>query len=56
MSSRQAHNVHVRVPVVEDHVALANRIGEGPRDAGSAVDMACDSAARRHARTPDPCA
>ena len=30
---RQAHNLYVRVLVVEDHVALANRIGEGLRDA-----------------------
>jgi hypothetical protein len=34
MSSRQAHTV--RVLVVEDHVALANRIGEGLRDAALA--------------------
>src|SRR5215472_6196499 len=45
MSSRQAHNVHVRVLVVEDHVALANRIGEGLRDAGFAVDVVYDGAA-----------
>jgi len=31
--------------VVEDHVALANRIGEGLRDAGLAVDVVCDGAA-----------
>ena len=36
MSSRQAHTVRVRVLVVEDHVALANRIGEGLRDAALA--------------------
>ena len=29
MSSGQAHNVHVRVLVVEDHIALAKRIGQG---------------------------
>ena len=45
MSSAQAHNVHVRVLVVEDHVALANRIGEGLRDAGLAVDVVYDGAA-----------
>ena len=31
--------------VVEDHVALANRIGEGLRDAGFAVDVVFDGAA-----------
>lgn len=35
----------VRVLVVEDHVALANRIGEGLRDAGFAVDVVYDGAA-----------
>jgi DNA-binding response OmpR family regulator len=35
----------VRVLVVEDHVALANRIGQGLRDAGFAVDVAYDGAA-----------
>jgi DNA-binding response OmpR family regulator len=44
MSSGRAHNVQVRVLVVEDHVALANRIGEGLRDAGLAVDVAYDGA------------
>jgi DNA-binding response OmpR family regulator len=44
MSSGRAHNVQVRVLVVEDHVALANRIGEGLRDAGFAVDMVYDGA------------
>ena len=38
-------NVDVRVLVVEDHVALANRIGEGLRDAGFAVDVVYDGAA-----------
>ena len=32
MSSGQPHNGQVRVLVMEDHVALANRIGEGLRD------------------------
>src|SRR6516225_12243389 len=45
MSSGQAHNMQVRVLVVEDHVALANRIGEGLRDAGLAVDVVYDGAA-----------
>ncbi len=45
MSSRQAHTVGVRVLVVEDHVALANRIGEGLRDAGFAVDVVYDGSA-----------
>ena len=31
--------------VVEDHVALANRIGEGLRDAGFAVDVVYDGSA-----------
>jgi DNA-binding response OmpR family regulator len=44
MSSGPAHNVGVRVLVVEDHVGLANRIGEGLRDAGFAVDVAYDGA------------
>jgi DNA-binding response OmpR family regulator len=33
------------VLVVEDHIALANRIGEGLRDAGFAVDVVYDGAA-----------
>src|SRR6266496_3001532 len=45
MSSGQPHNVQMRVLVVEDHVALANRIGEGLRDAGFAVDVVYDGAA-----------
>jgi DNA-binding response OmpR family regulator len=45
MSSGWAHNGHVRVLVVEDHVALANRIGEGLRDAGFAVDVVYDGMA-----------
>ena len=32
---------------MEDHVALANRIGEGLRDAGFAVDVVYDGAAAR---------
>jgi DNA-binding response OmpR family regulator len=39
------HDVQVRVLVVEDHIALANRIGEGLRDAGFAVDVVNDGAA-----------
>ena len=45
MSSAPAHNVRVRVLVVEDHVGLANRICEGLRDAGFAVDVVYDGAA-----------
>jgi DNA-binding response OmpR family regulator len=45
MSSPPAHDGQVRVLVVEDHVALANRIGEGLRDAGLAVDVVYDGAA-----------
>jgi DNA-binding response OmpR family regulator len=44
MSSPSVHHVQVRVLVVEDHVALADRIGEGLRDAGLAVDVAYDGA------------
>ena len=35
----------MRVLVVEDHVALADRIGEGLRDAGLAVDVVYDGGA-----------
>ncbi len=45
MSPELAHNVQVRVLVVEDHVALAERIGVGLRDAGFAVDLVYDGAA-----------
>jgi DNA-binding response OmpR family regulator len=45
MSSPLAHDGQVRVLVVEDHVALANRIGEGLRDAGLAADVVYDGAA-----------
>jgi DNA-binding response OmpR family regulator len=51
MSSRQAHTVQVRVLVVEDHVALANRIGEGLRDAGFAVDVVYDGGAALESTT-----
>jgi DNA-binding response OmpR family regulator len=44
MSSALVQNVQVRVLVVEDHVVLANRIGEGLRDAGFAVDVVYDGA------------
>jgi DNA-binding response OmpR family regulator len=39
------HDGQVRVLVVEDHDALADRIGEGLRDAGFAVDVVYDGAA-----------
>jgi DNA-binding response OmpR family regulator len=45
MSSALGQNVQVRVLVVEDHVVLANRIGEGLRDGGFAVDVVHDGAA-----------
>jgi DNA-binding response OmpR family regulator len=45
MSPGPVHYVSVRVLVVEDHVALADRIGEGLRDAGFAVDVVYDGAA-----------
>ncbi|HEX2321919.1 MAG TPA: response regulator transcription factor [Streptosporangiaceae bacterium] len=41
----------MRVLVVEDHVALANRIGEGLRDAGFAADVVYDGAAALDAAT-----
>ncbi len=44
-------NVQVRVLVVEDHVVLANRIGEGLRDAGFAVDVVYDGAAALQSAT-----
>ena len=37
--------MHVRVLVVEDHLVLANRIGEGLDKAGFAVDVVYDGAA-----------
>jgi DNA-binding response OmpR family regulator len=51
MSSAPTHNVRVRVLVVEDHVALANRVGEGLRDAGFAVDVVYDGAAALQSTT-----
>jgi DNA-binding response OmpR family regulator len=45
MSSAPEQNGGVRVLVVEDHSALADRIGEGLRDAGFAVDVVYDGAA-----------
>jgi DNA-binding response OmpR family regulator len=45
MSSALVHHERVRVLVVEDHVVLADRIGEGLRDAGFAVDVVYDGAA-----------
>ena len=45
MSCQLVHDGKVRVLVVEDHVALADRIGEGLRDAGFAVDVVYDGAA-----------
>jgi DNA-binding response OmpR family regulator len=51
MSSGRAQNVGVRVLVVEDHVALANRIGEGLRDAGFAVDVVYDGATAMESTT-----
>ena len=51
MSFGQAHDVQVRVLVVEDHIALAERIGEGLRDAGFAVDVVYDGAAALESTT-----
>jgi DNA-binding response OmpR family regulator len=51
MSSPLAHDGQVRVLVVEDHVALANRIGEGLRDAGFAVDVVYDGSAALQSTT-----
>lgn len=51
MSSALVQNVAVRVLVVEDHVVLANRIGEGLRDAGFAVDVVYDGAAALQSTT-----
>src|SRR5581483_6182265 len=45
MSRAPVHDEPVRVLVVEDHVALADRIAEGLRDAGFAVDVVYDGAA-----------
>jgi DNA-binding response OmpR family regulator len=51
MSRGLVENVEVRVLVVEDHVVLANRIGEGLRDAGFAVDVVHDGAAALQSTT-----
>ncbi len=45
LSSRLGHHGRVRVLVVEDQETLANRIAEGLRDQGMAVDVAYDGAA-----------
>jgi DNA-binding response OmpR family regulator len=45
MSPAPMQNEAVRILVVEDHVTLAIRIGEGLRDAGFAVDVVHDGAA-----------
>src|SRR5215470_13133254 len=51
MSSGWVHHEQVRVLVVEDHVPLANRIGEGLRDAGFAVDVVYHGAAALQSTT-----
>src|SRR6266568_1358995 len=51
LSSGRVQNVDVRGLVVEDHVALADRIGEGLRDAGFAVDVVYDGAAALQSTT-----
>lgn len=51
MSSEPPHNEWVRVLVVEDHVALADRIAEGLRDAGFAVDVVYDGQAAQQSAT-----
>jgi DNA-binding response OmpR family regulator len=45
MSSRAAHNEVMRILVAEDHTMLADRIAQGLRDAGMAVDAVYDGAA-----------
>ena len=45
MSYRPAHNGGMRVLVVEDHAKLAERIAQGLRQAGMAVDAVHDGAA-----------
>jgi DNA-binding response OmpR family regulator len=45
MSCPATHNGKVRVLVAEDHAKLADRIAEGLRDAGLAVDVVHDGAA-----------
>ena len=44
LSCRLGHHGRVRVLVVEDQKTLANRIAEGLRDQGMAVDVAYDGA------------
>jgi DNA-binding response OmpR family regulator len=44
MSSAQVHDERMRVLVVEDNTLLAERIADGLRDAGMAVDVAYDGA------------
>src|SRR3984957_5145950 len=44
MSRRAAHTVGMRVLVVEDHATLADRIGQGLRQAGLAADVVYDGA------------
>ena len=44
MSCRCANNTHVRVLVVEDHATLADRMSQGLRQAGMAVDTVYDGA------------
>jgi DNA-binding response OmpR family regulator len=45
MSCPAGHNGTMRVLVAEDHTTLADRIAEGLRDAGTAVDVVHDGAA-----------
>src|SRR5215469_13520713 len=45
MSSREAHSGRMRVLVVEDHATLADRIAQGLRQAGMAVDAVYNGAA-----------
>ena len=49
LSSRLMHHGSVRVLVVEDQKVLADRIAEGLRDQGMAVDVAYDGAAAMEA-------
>ena len=44
MSSAQVHDERMRVLVVEDNMTLADRIADGLRDAGMAVDVTYDGA------------
>jgi DNA-binding response OmpR family regulator len=45
MSCRRAHTPDMRVLVVEDHATLAERVAQGLRQAGMAVDAVHDGAA-----------